>query len=321
MNSCTSWDDDDLYNLEPTLSLTYDDGYKYNHVTDLEISDYEDDTYTTLKTPSGYSSWIYSCSGSSCSKITREQVYSRYKKMRTIDISYELPNDTYNYIVKTEGVISSMTKPTANYVLMGGNLPVAFGSSGTGKLNIDYSGLGHNSDTGYRTKIEDTLSSDDDYGKWYCDFNITPGLVTESGLKLVYRTIDLNNPFPDIDGEGRKVGSNWCASSGTNKCSNTNSLVQSVIKTDVMQEEPMYTFTLTPTTLMYIRDYNKNNSYTDFNMKCEEKTGKACVSNFLTDLIGRLNGINETYAGGKCEVARTGTKNDFYGCEPEPYID
>lgn len=322
INSCFSWEDDDLYNLDPTLTLNYSDGYLYNHSTDLVVDDYNEynssPDYTLSSDNSKRNSWIYSCSEDKCTKETLQQVYAKYKKSRNIDITYKLPNNTFNYITKGSDVTSLLTVPSGNYITLGGNLPVAYGASGTGELNIDYSGLGHNSNTGYNTKLENTLSSEVNYGKWYCDFDIYAGLVKENGLNLVYRTIDLNNPFPDINGEGRNVGSNWCAATGVNRCSNTNTLVQSVIKTDVMDGEPMYSFTLTPSTILYIREYNKNNPYDDFNLTCEEGTGKACVSNFIDDLI---DAIDDTYVSGECIVAREGNKSSFYSCEPEPYKD
>lgn len=297
MNSCFDWADNDLYSLNPTLSLSYNDGYRYSHVADLVIADYYDDTYTPLKTSSGFSSWIYKCSGSSCEKISREQVYSQYKKLRTIDISYELPNNTYNYIVKNNSV-SSLTKPEGNYITLGGNLPVAFGASGTGELNVNYSRLGHiTSETGYRTKIENILSNESNYGKWECDFDVTSGLVKDAGLNLIYRPIDLSNPFPDINGQTRNTGSNWCSKD----CSTNNSLVKEVItdKQDIYQRDPMYSFVLTPTVIKQIRTYNKENKYDDFKLECNEN-GNNCISSFLTSIIeGNLNnyGFNASPSG------------------------
>ena len=318
MNSCFDWSDDDLYNLDPTLSLSYDDGYRYSYDADLIIDEYDDETFHPSTTDSGENSWIWSCDNGSCEKEIKGEVYSMYKQRRKIDISYKLPNNAYNYIAKYD-TVSSLTKPSGNYITLGGNLPIAFGASGTGEINVDYSGLGHTTNTGYMTKIEHALSRESGYGEWYCNFNINSALVTESGLKLIYRTIDLNNPFPDINGEGRNVGSNWCASSGTNKCSNTNTLVQSVIKNDVMEDEPMYAFTLTPSLILQIREYNRNNPYDDFNMTCEEGTGKACVSNFLTDLIdNNLNGAGvDSKASGDChyDTVRQSRTEYFYSCE------
>ena len=66
--------------------------------------------------------------------------------------------------------------------------------------------------------------------------------------------------------------------------------------TTTSKVEPLYSFTLTPSTLKKIRKYNDSNSYNDFTLECKE--GKKCVSTFITNLANEEYG--NTFANGKC---------------------
>lgn len=66
--------------------------------------------------------------------------------------------------------------------------------------------------------------------------------------------------------------------------------------TTTSKTEPLYSFTLTPSTLRKIREYNDSNSYNDFTLDCTE--GKKCVSTFITKLVNEEYG--NTFANGKC---------------------
>lgn len=135
------------------------------------------------------------------------------------------------------------------------------------------------------------------------------------GKKVIYRPIDLTDPFPSIEGDGRKTGANWC--SGTN-CKNTNSVVDSVILNNrkvtgdaVYNLEPMYSFTLTPSIINQIREYNQTRVYDDVDMSCDKNNkgnnvlGKHCISEYLTDLIELTN------ATGTCTQDR---RTNFDSC-------
>lgn len=98
--------------------------------------------------------------------------------------------------------------------------------------------------------------------------------------RVLFRSIDLSNPFPARDGTSRLAGVNWI---GQN-----NYVYDSIIKNrgvlgeSVYDLKPMYTVTLTPTKMLEIREYNKKNKYSDINLKCTN--GVMCQSEFLKDL-------------------------------------
>ena len=161
-----------------------------------------------------------------------------------------------------------------------------------------------------------------------CDALVCP----LSGLRIIYRTISLENPFPskladadttnipvdlkigmfNDDVRGRYPGTNW----------NDQKLVQNHILTvkrttgtvdgsDIYNTEPLYKFELNTTTINKIREYNKqrveNGGYADFTLECRINNAKACVSeNFVHNQD--LSGI----VGGVCMNATN--KNDFYKC-------
>lgn len=159
-----------------------------------------------------------------------------------------------------------------------------------------------------------------------CDALVCP----LSGLRIIYRTISLENPFPsktadalitqrglkvgmfNDDVVGRYPGTNW----------NDQKLVQNHILTvkrtsgtvdgsDIYNTEPLYRFELNTTTINKIREYNKqrveNGGYADFTLECRINNAKACVSeNFVHNQD--LSGI----VGGVC--MNSTSKNDFYKC-------
>lgn len=102
-----------------------------------------------------------------------------------------------------------------------------------------------------------------------CSNNVT---VENIDIKedLVFRPISLSNPFPGQNGNGRSMGSPW-----------TDDLKKTYItnRSDVYSKKPLYSITLTPSTIKQIRGYNQKNSYDDFNLTCSN--GEACYSMFL----------------------------------------
>jgi len=146
-----------------------------------------------------------------------------------------------------------------------------------------------------------------------CDKTVCP----LNGVKVIYRTISLANPFPgkDVSGlvsgfnttvKGRYPGVNW----------NSTSLVKDLILDnrnisgeDIYKANPLYTFVLTPEVIKEIRAYNDSKEsaggYADYTLDCKSKNSTACVSDFVHDAI---YGLTE----GTCMDA-TG-KNTFYQC-------
>ena len=136
---------------------------------------------------------------------------------------------------------------------------------------------------------------DDDF----CD----PGTI-----KVIYRPIDLANPFPGQKGsktKSRKTGANWCEynqKTGEINCSANNAVSKKYIinKKVYNDNHVLYKVTLDANTISKVRNYNKNKKYDDFDLKC--KDGKACISDFLNNVIN---------VEGKCSKVNHG---NFYTC-------
>ena len=311
-----------LYNLDPNFSLSYSDGkeggYYYNSELIGRIDEsvskrgsviYDGDASKTQgDAPKAI---IENCSGNACTIDNTSSHYFPLHDMsqisKTTKIDYILPDNIYGYISKTSGK-STMDMPSGSYVKIGANLPISYNANNDyNYITINYDHLGHTSSSGV-SRVDNYLKQkSSNYGEWSCDFDIKDSLVTENGLNVIYRTIDLTNPFPGINGTGRKTGSNWCYN---DDCGSGNQLVQDVIisKSNVYSKIPMYSFILTPNTISKIRNYNKNREYSDYDLKCDEN-GNACVSSFITWLS------ENTTATGKCMIGQVRT-NNFYNCQP-----
>lgn len=116
--------------------------------------------------------------------------------------------------------------------------------------------------------------------------------VSINGIpKVVYRVIDLRNPFPGKIHNGamtgisstesiksREPGGNW-----NNKTVIKNEILNArgAKDYDLYKKQPLYTIKLTPDTIKKIREYNKNYNYANFDLKCNEKNSTACLSNFI----------------------------------------
>ncbi len=139
------------------------------------------------------------------------------------------------------------------------------------------------------------------------------------GINVIYRTIDLNNPFPGYSDEKRETGANWCSydvSEKKLKCDGykggDNDVVEEAIfnnrdvKTNpeyAYNEEPIYEFELDSTKIQEIRDYNKKQEYSDFTLTCEEN-GTACKLSSKVKNLLELKGV--------CVNAKG---NSFYTCD------
>ncbi len=137
----------------------------------------------------------------------------------------------------------------------------------------------------------------------------------QSGGIIIYRTINLNNPFPSKLGNagnssvfwsnginvGRRPGNNW----------NNKRLVENKILNNrgvkgeaVYTKTPLYTITLDATKIRKIREYNKTHKYSDFTLRCATKGGGKCISDFL-----RSPSSGNALTGGTCRRS-----NDFDAC-------
>ena len=130
---------------------------------------------------------------------------------------------------------------------------------------------------------------------------------------VVYRTIDLKNPFVGKSGDPRVTGVNWgFFNDKTGKLDNSsnNNTVVKVITNDKKQDKVynednyLYKITLDSNSINKIRNYNSRHKYDDFELKCLDN-GDACISDFLN------NTDNFKNIKGKCVKD---SKTNFYSC-------
>ncbi len=144
-----------------------------------------------------------------------------------------------------------------------------------------------------------------------CMFN--PSNFRQSNLE--FRVISLNNPFPARNGTARLPGKNWLNDNTNNVyqyITNNRGVVyyykknnpsgdESNVNPETMYSDmkPIYSITLTPSTMLKIRNYNKNNKYDSMYLsidteivRSDDKTimdcmNGICISQFLrnTEII------------------------------------
>ena len=278
------------------------------------------------------------------------------EKTRTAITVFSLNADIFRYVLKSNNLsIHRFELPnytnsnfTTNYYDIGeSNFPVSYsipdglyGSMhGRGNLDLTYSNLGHLKAGQTTTDIDTILSTAESgkYGKWQCQFTVYSDLIPDPNnpnnpnnpnggpgdIRVVYRTIDLIDPFPDIDGSKRNTGSNWCSFDGN--CSYNNKRVVDFINNnrgvsdyEIYSGDPMYTFVLTPSIIKEIRRYNSVNSYADYtgsldgknyDYKCNNgsETGRYCISDYLSYIINITGAKNEP---GSCVADKYRNYND-----------
>lgn len=340
----SSFDADDLYKVDPKATIIYSDN-TYSYSGELKATT----TYSEIKNEMvncvkktvrvmNESVELYDCSNGYATAT------------RTAKTTFSLDEGVYQYVLKKNNLsvhaydISNYTDInfTNNYIDIGfSNFPVSYstkaGMYGTmhnqGQFDINYSNLGHVSGSGSRTAVDTILSATNSttYGKWECEYSVYDGLIPDNndddddnnkgkgGINVIYRPIDLITPFPDIDASNRETGSNWCGSNGD--CSYDNDVVIAYINNnrgvsdyELYQQEPMYTFILTPAIITEIRRYNNENSYAsytgtlngqNFDYKCQN--GRTCISDYLTYLIDITGAKNQP---GTCVADRFRSYND-----------
>lgn len=206
-----------------------------------------------------------------------------YTAQATRNFTFTLPDtDVYKYVNKNS---FSEKEKNINSVMIGSHLPVAFNEKGKEvivKLKPEFTG------SVIKPKFEEDLCTNE---------YICKGGGIEPCVEPVYRPISLSKPFLDEDGLVRNTGINWC--DGTD-CSSNNALVQKVITNNrgvttdqVYKLTPLYTIRLTPSIVKKIRFYNSITTYGDYNLICDEGTGRHCKSVYIRGGAG-IDGSNVT---------------------------
>lgn len=93
---------------------------------------------------------------------------------------------------------------------------------------------------------------------------------------IVYRVIDLKNPFPGKTGGGRMAGFNW--SDLKERITKNRNVSDDAIYTE---SKVMYHFKLTVNEIKNIRSYNKSNDYGDYKLTCKKENQRNCISSFV----------------------------------------
>jgi len=127
---------------------------------------------------------------------------------------------------------------------------------------------------------------------------------------VLFRIIDVNDPFPGLAGLGRETGLNWCYGNMTDEtgvevkrgdCSVDNPVVLDNITNrnnsyNVEEDVPMYSFILTSDTIRKIKEYNDENPYNDYNLECNSD-GEECVSEFIDNIVNGSYGYDLDISG------------------------
>lgn len=146
-----------------------------------------------------------------------------------------------------------------------------------------------------------------------------PGI---GGKDVIYRTIDLEDPFPGQDAEQRNTGANWCSyDPKTQKidCSYDNQTVKNYITRQrgsgdtttkngdkvYKDDHILYEVTLDSKTIRNIREYNDDHQYDDWTLVCKDN-GRVCISQFLND---------EVETSGECAGAES--VSSFKSCDKD----
>ena len=358
-----TWDSTKVYNVNPQATIIYSDDINYSYTDELDKSTSYNFSQKSDCEPQTTIEVLTSCSGNSCTIEDKPiKKCEETEATRSASTNFYLKDDVFRYVLKSNHLSvhpselgnHSEQHFTTNYIDIGvPNFPVSFSApdgvygtyEGRGQLDVEYNTLGHveNNSTMVDTILGSGAASSpdsDEYGKWICEYTVYSDLLPEDDpgkdkggigdIDVIYRPIDLENPFPDTDASGRDTGDNWCDLDSN--CSNTNNYVKDFIHNnrnvayeEVYNLEPMYTFVLTPAIIKEIRKYNDENSYTSytgslgttqyFDYKCNEGTGNGCVSDYLSYLIDITGAKNRPGVCVDDKFRNANDPNSFYSCK------
>ncbi len=310
-----------------TLSENSKENHKVMAKDDINLS-----SYIRNWSNSGASIPFYVCNlGASSRKCERHtQNYSKYwiseyGKEYEKEYGYYLPEKFYNFVLLPQGKSVDILPPNSTYIKYNrfidighANYPIHYSTPSREPnyhLNVIFDKVGlyskfsndvyNNRYTEINNQQVEVIDYNGQKLLYQCEYNVKEGspYCPSKGCKedeydlgsvrIVYRPISLEYPFPAMSGNGRDTGSNWCIinSDKTTDCKNTNENVQKYILNNrntsgnnVYKKEPMYTITLNPSLIKEIRKYNAQTNYDDFYLYCnglDGKEGTECKSKFL----------------------------------------
>lgn len=238
----------------------------------------------------------YDCGDSYCNSTTIKKIIIPINKSVKFEYtaSFRANTDTKYYSILPSGVVR--TKPTSvNSILLGVDgyvYPLSLGDIGNKACNYSFTfdtiGESH-----YETCFPE-LEKPMVCGFVLYNQIINPGSDdTSKGLMYFYRPIDLLDVFPNSNDDSskknlaryRSVGTNWSSEKGVDAQAAIEQLGEKVY----LEENLVYSYTLTPRQMARIRTYNNNqeargNGYADFNLICNGE-GQECRSGFLDGVM------------------------------------
>ncbi len=333
--------------FSPDLTINYDeptyDDYSYHdQLKKKEKSVVSDHNFST----SGSSMTVkYQCTEQSApykTTCTKNQIFdyssqSETHAIYTKTVDYSLKNNVFNVILKPQG-IAVMGKEKGSdsdqvYIDLGYSALHNHFMTPSGRYAIGLSYTKFTPATGnnnHTHNFDQFLSKDEK--NYSCKYRVINEIIenkdpkcegdnciacgsdnclpeTLRGLNLIYRTIDLGDPFPGVLGTGREAGSNWKNKDDVKNyiTNNRNS------KEDRMyyDKAPMYQITLTPVLIKKIRKYNDKTNFNDFHMDCLESNGRECKSDFIR---GKLEGNNDNFSSHFATCDLSGGKGSTKCC-------
>ena len=336
MNKCYEFNDTNVLNDQSQATISYispNNVYDYSGNMKKNTSVNYDNGSCNITKP--YTT-LNNCSvnGTSCSNTTTN-IYNciSHTEIGNATTTFSLEDGVYQYVIKNpnnltlksvhssdfESVYKNSTSPKYNWTSIGySNFPVPYFADAkeySGSLQINYSNLGHTSimgETDVDTILKSVTKKYGDYGDWSCGYTVESDLIPErsSGkgdIDVIYREIDLYNPFPDTNSKGRHTGANWCDIDSCdydkdNKVVNSYILQNRNVTGDELYGlEPMYTFIMTPSDIIKIRRYNEENTYSSYDgnldgkkytFTCTRGSLRNCRSDYLSQLLTDLDATN-----------------------------
>lgn len=299
----------DFFEFEPRLSFIYNNGDEDVSETMLVEASILKDTgpYTEGRTDkidekNRITSSIYYDFGKN--ENLSFDVYKAKDIYRTVEYSYRfhegtkycgnLKNGDYKKCSDVVGnndyrTLSTFTKYSNksgnSFGYYNHNYPVKLNAS-KGEYNVSF----ELSQTGILQKVDDFT------GKFACSYQVTNDLINmdDKTLDVLFRSVSTSNLDPNNRFDKNKFGENWIDEKGkTVKSlieSNAKDASNNKTKNTYNPNNLEYSFTLTPKLIKAIKEYNKDNNYSVYDLDCND-AGMECESEFLTDLsIGKVNG-------------------------------
>lgn len=339
-NKCYDFADSNILNEQSKAIISYiSSNNTYDYSGDMK----KDTSYSTnedICTVTKQYTVLNNCDANGCSN-TRQNMYNceSHTGDRTATTDFSLEDGVYQFVIKNPNGLTLKSvntssfntnyknATTSNYKretvyiynwtdIGGSNFPVPFNAAGQsyqGSLVIEYSNLGHTSTPG-STDVDTILNSAPSYGtygNWSCGYTVKTELIeggpNDGDINVIYREIDLYNPFPDTNSNGRHTGANWCSHENCDYDSDNVVVNEFILQNrDVTGDElyglePMYTFIMTPSDIIKIRKYNDNNTYSSYEgtlggkkytFTCTRGSLRNCRSDYLSQLLTDLDATN-----------------------------